>query len=61
MNCKEKRRKKERMNESIIVRLRIIENNNNIMNAYQIDLHRIVDKNIANDRNNADMKDMIQK
>ena len=60
MNCKEKRRKKERMNESIIVRLRIIENNNNIMNAYQIDLHRIVDKNIANDRNNADMKDMIQ-
>ena len=61
MNSKEKRRKKERMNESIIVRLRIIENNNNIMNAYQIDLHRIVDKNIANDRNNADMKDMIQK
>ena len=60
MNSKEKRRKKERMNESIIVRLRIIENNNNIMNAYQIDLHRIVDKNIANDRNNADMKDMIQ-
>ena len=34
MNSKEKRRKKERMNESIIVRLRIIENNNNIMNAY---------------------------
>ena len=60
MNSKEKRRKKERMNESIIVRLRIIENNNNIMNAYQIDLHRIVYKNIANDRNNADMKDMIQ-
>ena len=60
MNSKEKRRKKERKNESMIVRLRIIENNNNIMNAYQIDLHRIVDKNIANDRNNADMKDMIQ-
>ena len=32
-----------------------------VMKAYQMDLQRIVDTNIANDRNNADMKDMIEK